>query len=705
MTRDTTRPSGGRRGRLAATIGLACAAAGTSALAQAQERPFANPPILQETLPGGMTGGVAPMSTFGLPTLSAAQAPPARRTFDLDVGFIENGIYNPATDVVDKVSLRGYSGDGVDPSAPYVAPAIEVSPGQRVTISLHNKLPADASCTGHGDVDTPHCFNGTNLHSHGLWVSPTGNSDNVLVSINPGKSFTYYYDLPDDHPSGTFWYHTHRHGSTALQVSSGMAGALIVRGNRPPTTSGNGDLDTILFDGLGGALQERILVLQQIQYACYTADGQVKVKKESGKVVAWICDPGDVGEIRDYRQFGPGTWEESGRYTTINGLVRPRFETKAGRVERWRMIHGGVRETIAVAFRPRLAGAPEAGALSAVAAAEYIEKYCAGEPIDYHLVAADGLTMKAAQQTKVATLQPGYRFDALVIFPQQGDYCVTNEPLPGSGSVTRSDQDRQLLATVAVGAGTPTPSPAFALTEVLTAAAQRNLPDPIRQAVINDLRDGLKLTRFVPHPDVADGELTGTQELVFFLGRKGDDIVFQVGNSSFDPQHFDPTKLETESYDPRYVDRVLPLDGVEEWTLQSAAISHPFHIHVNPFQIVEIRDPNGVDVSAPGAVDHAGGASDPQYPGLKGVWKDTLWVKSLIESLADYPANIPTSVYTIKIRTRYQRYIGEYVLHCHILDHEDQGMMQNVCIELPDGGGGANCANLKRPPGGGSPPH
>ncbi|HYO57090.1 multicopper oxidase domain-containing protein, partial [Archangium sp.] len=38
--------------------------------------------------------------------------------------------------------------------------------------------------------------------------------------------------------------------------------------------------------------------------------------------------------------------------------------------------------------------------------------------------------------------------------------------------------------------------------------------------------------------------------------------------------------------------------------------------------------------------------------------------------------------YTITVRTRYQRYIGEFVLHCHILDHEDQGMMQNVSIEL-----------------------
>src|SRR5207302_507082 len=109
------------------------------------------------------------------------------------------------------------------------------------------KLPPDPQCvTPPANIDEPHCFNGTNLHAHGLWVSPTGNSDNVLISINPQVSFDYQYDIPPDHPSGTFWYHSHRHGSTALQVSSGMAGALIVRGNRLPTAQSNGDIDTLL---------------------------------------------------------------------------------------------------------------------------------------------------------------------------------------------------------------------------------------------------------------------------------------------------------------------------------------------------------------------------------------------------------------------------------------------------------------------------
>ncbi len=669
--------------------------------AQQAEPLFSNPPILEETRPGAAPMSRLPTSRFK--KSQAAVTTSGRRQLDLTVKFIENGIYNPATGRVDKVRLRGYTGAGVNPNAPYVAPLIEAAPGERITVALHNELPDDGSCAGHGDANQPHCFNGTNLHSHGLWVSPTGNSDNVLISINPGKSFTYFYDLPDEHPAGTFWYHSHRHGSTALQVSSGMAGALVVRGNRFPTQKANGDLDSLLKNADGSAMQEQLLVFQQIQYACFDAKGQIKTQVVDGKVVAWICDPGDVGEIRNYDQFGPGSWGESGRYTTINGLVQPRFESKVGQVERWRMIHGGVRDTITVAFRPRRPGAPAYRATTAEAAADYIRQNCAGEPIPYHIVAADGLTTAVARSTQTVTLQPGYRFDALVMFPTAGDYCVVNEPVPGTASVTRADQDRQLLATVSVAAGAPVSNIDTALTDTLVAAAQRTMPTDVRAAVIADLRDGLKLTRFVPHPDVTDDEITGTQELVFFIDLSGNVAKFEVGNKSFDSKNFDPATFKPRSYDPNYVDRALPLGGVEEWTLQSAFVGHPFHIHVNPFQIVEILDPNGVDVSAPGAIDRAGGAVDPQYPGLKGVWKDTLWVKSLISNPADFPAKLASSTYKIKIRTRYQRFIGEYVLHCHILDHEDQGMMQNVCIELPNGGGGANCARLLRPAEGQQP--
>src|SRR5262249_52697334 len=150
--------------------------------------------------------------------------------------YTNGKLWNPAEAHYDQVKLRSYQGRTVDPNAPYVSPTIEALPGETIRIRLKNQLPADPNCVKwSGNVNLPHCFNGTNLHTHGLWVNPAGNGDNVLISINPGVSFEYEYKIPPEHPAGTFWYHSHRHGSTAIQVSSGMAGALIVRGNRFPT--------------------------------------------------------------------------------------------------------------------------------------------------------------------------------------------------------------------------------------------------------------------------------------------------------------------------------------------------------------------------------------------------------------------------------------------------------------------------------------
>ena len=48
------------------------------------------------------------------------------------------------------------------------------------------------------------------------------------IRFSPIDSFTYIYEIPDDHSGGTFWYHAHNHGSTAIQVGGGMIGVLIV---------------------------------------------------------------------------------------------------------------------------------------------------------------------------------------------------------------------------------------------------------------------------------------------------------------------------------------------------------------------------------------------------------------------------------------------------------------------------------------------
>ncbi len=109
-----------------------------------------------------------------------------------------------------------------------------------------------------------------------------------------------------------------------------MAGALIIHGYRQPTPNKTGDLDLLTY-----GFKERTLVFQQIQYACYDANGKIQTDSKGN----YICQNNQIGEIRDYQGFGVGGWGKSGRYTSINGEVQP-FITQAvaGQVERWRMI-------------------------------------------------------------------------------------------------------------------------------------------------------------------------------------------------------------------------------------------------------------------------------------------------------------------------------------------------------------------------------
>ena len=517
--------------------------------------PVADPPVLgPEDAPTD-----AAWRTFA-PLASGEQV------LDLTIDYVSGTIFNPATNRRDKVRLRSYVEAGEAHNGLFISPAIHTRPGQTVRVKLHNRLPADATCaTGdHGNVNVPHCFNGTNLHTHGLWVNPSGNGDNVLLSINPGVDFEYEYPIPPEHPAGTFWYHTHRHGSTAMQVSSGMAGALIIHGARLPTADRPGDLDTLL-----AGVPERVLVFQQIQYYCLDDEGDI----------TYDCKPDQVGQIESYAALR-STWGDTDRYTSINGLVLPDFAAEQGRLERWRMIHGGVRDSIGLQFRKarsnaRLRAGPRLDADRMEAA---VERNCEGETLPFHLVASDGITMPAALRTDVATFQPGYRFDALVAFPEAGSYCVIDVNSGASSSVGDVPSGTRLLGMVRVKAGTAVGNPGDALTEQLAAAAERTMPADLRTAVVDDLRNGLRLTRFVPHKPVTDADVAGrTQELSFGVNAAG----FGVGGKDYEPR----------PYEPGRIDRKLVLGTAEEWVLTSPGGSHPYHIHVNPFEIVEIRRP------------------------------------------------------------------------------------------------------------------
>lgn len=71
---------------------------------------------------------------------------------------------------------------------------IRMKPGQSYELTLRN-----AASTK------------TNLHTHGLHISGSGNSDDTRREVDPGNCLTYHWDIPSDHMGGTFWMHSHAH--------------------------------------------------------------------------------------------------------------------------------------------------------------------------------------------------------------------------------------------------------------------------------------------------------------------------------------------------------------------------------------------------------------------------------------------------------------------------------------------------------------
>ncbi|MGE7957510.1 multicopper oxidase family protein [Pseudomonas sp. NPDC089530] len=709
--------------------GLMACAASSTALAELAAQPFLAPPRLQEKAAPGALKGTQPGTELAGAQTGCNPAGDITRDgqtveLSLQVQKRENVIYNPGNPdgAMDRVKLRSYGGC-------LSGPLIDVRPGNTLRIHLDNQLDKnDPSCPGGSDPANgqPGCFNTINLHYHGMHVSPSGNSDNVLLNIAPQTRFEYEVNIPSDHPSGTFWYHAHRHGSTALQVASGAAGALIVRGERPYTGGKPGDIDTILKNSAGQPLPEQVLLFQQIPYACFDDKGAIITDKDG----TWTCPSGKIGVVEDFgaQLSSPTVWDDSGRFTSINGVVQPTLGgIAAGEIQRWRFIHGGIHDTVnlqivpmqtdgpkaALALKGVLGGTPkeQAAALAVLCPSTVPDGSQPVELVPQFEIAADGLTRAAIRpiglnQKSVSGgigsnfLQPGYRSDVLLMFPSAGTYCVLNQAAtpaeranagPHGGPGGQGPNETQLLATVIVTGGSPvTQDPQAYIQQALYEAnkADKTLP----AAALEGLKNG-DLSPWRGMDDLKDAVVNDDLQKADFF----------IGHPPFPPSPpaTPPSKpgepwtgpfgfyINYKSYDPDRIDFTRQVNSTDDWVLTSQGEPHIFHIHVNPFQVMDVLHakpgetpksifgPKGECLMPP---DELG--LQNQYCGMWRQFKDTLFVQN---------------DYQVLVRTHYDRYIGEFVIHCHILDHEDGGMMTNIQI-VPDIkaiGGGVGMAGMK----------
>jgi suppressor of ftsI len=181
-----------------------------------------------------------------------------------------------------------------------VPPVIRVEVGARLNVTLINAMtqPSREPC-----VMDP-CMQATNLHFHGMGVSPVGNADNVLgLLARPGDTLHYAIDIPRAHTPGLFWYHPHPHGESDRQINDGMSGAIIVEGIERVAPAVRG-------------LRERVLVFRSVHDTA---------------MARAALDP-SAATCRSEPEAPEIAW-------TINGVAEPSIDLASGERQFWRIVN------------------------------------------------------------------------------------------------------------------------------------------------------------------------------------------------------------------------------------------------------------------------------------------------------------------------------------------------------------------------------
>src|SRR5467141_38759 len=185
-------------------------------------------------------------------------------------------------------------------------PVIRVRPGSILNVEYKNELAAKSreECIGHP------CMQMTNLHFHGLHVSPNAPQDDVLdMMASPGQTLHYSVQVPTQQPPGLYWYHTHTHGESYIQDLDGMSGAIVVEG-----------IERYVPEVLH--MRERILVLRDLVLPNDAAER--KSVMESVAMQTTQCGTAP---------------EDPERAFTVNGSLRPQIDIAPGERQFWRIVN------------------------------------------------------------------------------------------------------------------------------------------------------------------------------------------------------------------------------------------------------------------------------------------------------------------------------------------------------------------------------
>ncbi len=615
--------------------------------------------------------------------------------------------------------IRGESDGATSGANQYPGPTLVVNPGERLIVHAGNSLSGltipdlvDPMLTPAGEEVplTPRILDAMplNLHTHGLHVSPNLNSDNVLLEFEPGQANTYVYDIPSDHPQGLYWYHPHRHQITEPQVYRGLAGMLVV--GRPegdiPKVADN-DIPVRIMALQGNFIPNRDLGMHQLAYTSWTQVISTWQAPEPGAVEAgtyepvvapvtfpnapagatfttnWWAGPLTGENKRGAFQFMPQNlisftspevdvpadpaYPDHLRdyQITVNGQFQPEWKAAPGQTEVWVIGNLGSQSYMNVAVRNTATG--ELVPLRVLATD--------GNPAPAVVGGnnGDGTTylLPSASRVAIAVTMPEEGGLQLELPPVAGPTANHTQPLETDGVRYTSNGDgsipRGVLGRVSIDPANVNWFDGFKSTptQVLARMAPEGAPTtPV------DFPLGEPLNATTDFLDLADAKVDVTRS--FEIGGGFTPLASEEDPKGFLYMFDNSTWPTTPVIHPR-------LGSVEEWRfLNGNNDQHPMHVHVNDYEVVKLVNP--VQGSDSGPLPYAVDNFNVPAPTLD----------------ANESALQPGQMW---LRSTFTDYLGTFVIHCHRLDHEDNGLMMTINIipevstiataAMPAGGQGA----------------
>jgi FtsP/CotA-like multicopper oxidase with cupredoxin domain len=511
----------------------------------------------------------------------------------------------------------------------------------------------------------------------------------ATLHIPAGLSNTYTYNIPKTMPQGVYWYHSHLHGLTTPHVYYGMAGLLAIGrtdGNLPLVTQNRIPIRNMVlqynyvFDRAGGGAQlnnyswpQWVSTIKppepgELENGTYrpllAPVNFLQSKKGTQSFTIWYEGPLSIRNERGRFEFIPSNLQ---RFTAFTGGDGKNVPANPGLPDYLR----DVQFTVNGRFQPVIAsksGQTEIWVLANVSDIVYMPVQLTETATGNHpriaIVGQDGVPYREVQHPVFENgtrllIPPATRYAIAVTMPSEGDLILEMPPRGGGASTISAPgvlytNDGKENPPALLGSLSVLPeavsyydgffvSPTQILARATTSAGK---------GTTTAFHEGQKLDAYTVFEDISQIEPDVERELVISGGFL-DDLA-----SASDPKSF---MYVFEGIGFPNAPLLQPrLGSVEEWKfLNNNNDEHPIHIHVNDFQVTHYFDPTRGLETGPEmwSVDNANVPAPVLGP-----------EESVIQQGA------------LSLRMKFDDFTGLFVMHCHRLNHEDNGLMTLVNV-------------------------